>query len=151
MSRGNSTPFDGDELAAWHGLLQTHRRVVRELDQQLSATHRISVSEFDVLITLDNSPDRALRMSDLATAVMLSNSGLTRLVARLETQGLVERLADPDDGRSFRAALTPAGARRLAEARGTHNAVIRALFLDRLSSAQRKALGRSWQQALRPA
>jgi DNA-binding MarR family transcriptional regulator len=142
-SRG--APFDEDELAAWHGVLRTHALVIRALDEQLTRRFGLTVSEFDVLITLDNAPDRELRMSQLADAVMLSPSGLTRLVGRLERTGLVSRRQDTEDARSFRTGLTPAGARLLAEARQTHNAVIRELYLDRLSPAQRKALGRAWQ------
>jgi DNA-binding MarR family transcriptional regulator len=142
-SRGS--PFDEDELAAWHGMLRTHARVIRALDEQLTRRFGLAVSEFDVLITLDNAPERELRMSELADAVMLSPSGLTRLVARLERTGLVTRRQDTADARSFRTGLTPAGAELLSEARRTHNAVIRELYLDRLSAAQRKALGRAWR------
>lgn len=69
------------ELAAWQGLLRTHARVIRALDERLVRSHGLSVSEFDVLITLANAPDQQLRMTELAGAVMLSPSGLTRLIA----------------------------------------------------------------------
>jgi DNA-binding MarR family transcriptional regulator len=127
-------------------MLQTHARTLRRLDDELLHAHRLSVSEFDVLITLDNAPDRELRMTDLALAVMLSPSGLTRMVGRLEQAGLVERRRSADDARSFRAALTDAGAARLLEARATHNAVIRDLVLDRLSPAEHQALARTWEK-----
>jgi DNA-binding MarR family transcriptional regulator len=136
--------FSDDELGAWHGLLRTHALVIRRLDEELTRQHRISVSEFDVLITLDNAPDRELRMGELAEAVMLSSSGLTRLVTRLERDGLVLRRQDPADARSFRAALTEAGAACLLEARVTHNSVIRKLFLSHLSAAQQRQLGAAW-------
>jgi DNA-binding MarR family transcriptional regulator len=137
-------PFSDDELAAWHGMLRTHVMVIRELDEQLERHHRMSVSEFDVLITLDNAPDGQLRMSDLADDVMLSPSGLTRLVARLERDELVARRPDPNDGRSSLAQLLPAGRDALAAARRTHNRVIRQRYLDRLSSDDRRALARAW-------
>ena len=124
-------------------MLQASRLVLEELDRRLDAEHRMSVNEFDVLITLDNAPDRRLRMSELADAVMLSSGGLTRLVGRLEQRGLVERVQDADDGRSFHATLTDAGARRLAEARATHNAVIEELVGSRLSKDQTAALSRA--------
>jgi DNA-binding MarR family transcriptional regulator len=142
-SRGAA--FDEDELAAWHGLLRTHALVVRALDEQLARRHGLAVSEFDVLITLANAPGDEMSMSQLADAVMLSPSGLTRLVGRLERDGLVIRRQDTTDARSFRASLTPRGRRALDDARKTHNTVIRDLYLDRLSPAQRKALGRTWQ------
>jgi DNA-binding MarR family transcriptional regulator len=142
-SRGEA--FDADELAAWHGMLRTHSLVVRALDEQLARRHGLSVSEFDVLITLANALDRELRMTELAESVLLTPSGLTRLVNRLETAGLVRRRQDASDARSYRASLTPAGAAKLRAARSTHNAVIRDLFLDRLSAQQRRAAGHIWR------
>jgi len=122
------TPPDPRE--AWHRLLQVSSRVLRELDEALDAEDRISVSEFDVLITLDNAPAHQLRMTDLARATMLSSGGLTRLAGRLEHRGLLRRIPDPDDARAFRATLTPEGERKLAQARTTHDAV-----LDRVIAA----------------
>jgi DNA-binding MarR family transcriptional regulator len=127
-------------------MLQASRLVLTELDRRLAEEHRISVTEFDVLITLDNAEGRMLRMSDLAEAVMFSSGGLTRLVGRLESRGLVKRLQDESDGRSFHAQLTTAGARTLREARVTHDAVIDELLAARLTKSQTgtlaQALGR---------
>ena len=144
----SGAPFSDEELAAWHGLLTLYSRVMRDLDRDLLASHRISVREFDVLITLANAPDYRLRMSDLAQRVMLTPSGLTRLVERLERTRLVERQTDPADLRSFRAVLTDLGAQRLDEARATHNAVIRTRFTDRLSVEELRELGALWGKVL---
>lgn len=95
----------------------------------------MSVTEFDVLITLDNAPDRRLRMTDLARATMLSSGGMTRLVGRLEERGLVRREPDPQDARAFRACLTPAGRTRLKRARVAHDAVIAEVIAGRLTAA----------------
>ena len=141
-SRGD---FDEDELAAWQGMLRTHALVIRALDEQLTRRHGLAVSGFDVLITLWNSPGRELRMSELAEAVMLSPSGLTRLVGRLEGDGLVRRRQDSSDARSFRASLTAGGAAKLRAARATHNAVIRELYLDHLGPEQKRAAGHIWR------
>jgi DNA-binding MarR family transcriptional regulator len=140
--------FSDVELQAWHGMLRTHARVIRALDSELSRAHRLSVSEFDVLITLDNAPRRGLRMSELAGAVMLSFGGLTRLVMRLERVGYVGRAADPEDGRGSLARLTADGRAALREARRTHNAVIRGLYLDRMTASDQRALGRAWSRVL---
>jgi DNA-binding MarR family transcriptional regulator len=150
VSSPNSSgaPFSDDELAAWHGMLPLYNRVMRDLDRALLISHQISVREFDVLITLFNAPHRRLRMSELAQRVMLSPSGLTRLVERLERARLVERQTDPSDARSFRAVLTDLGAQRLDEARATHNAVIRTRFTDRLSVEELRELGAIWAKAL---
>lgn len=150
MSSPNSSsaPFTDDELAAWHGMLSLYSRVMRDLDQDLLASHQLSVREFDVLITLFNAPDRRLRMTELAQRVMLSPSGLTRLVERLERARLVERQKDSTDTRSFRAVLTCQGLQRLDAARTTHNAVIRRHFTDRLSSGELRELGALWGKVL---
>ena len=115
-------------LTAWNVLLQVSSRVVAELDRRLDLEHRMSIREFDVLINLDTIAGGGLRMTDLADAVMLSSGGLTRLVGRLEERGLLRREPDPSDGRGYLASLTDAGRRRLAEARTTHDAVIRELL-----------------------
>src|ERR1019366_2182702 len=102
----NRDALKADPLDAWHRLLQVSSSVLRELDDALDAHDRITVTEFDVLITLDNATGRQLRMTDLARATMLSSGGMTRLIGRLEDRGLVRRDPDPDDARALRATLT---------------------------------------------
>lgn len=135
---------------AWHRLLRLSRRVLREIDARLDAEQRIGVNDFDVLITLDNAPDRRLRMTDLAAAVMFSSGGLTRLVGRLENRGLVQRIPDPYDARSHYAALTEEGSQLLSEARVTHDTVIEALFSGKLKEGEMRSLTRTLGQALEP-
>jgi DNA-binding MarR family transcriptional regulator len=115
---------------------------------RLDAEHRIGVNEFDVLITLDNAAERRLRMTDLAQAVMLSSGGLTRLVGRLEGRGLVQRIPDPRDARSFYATLTEDGSRRLSEARVTHDGVIEAFLSAKLTAGEMRSLARALDRAL---
>jgi len=129
------------ELRAWHGTLQFTSATTRALDDALSAAHGISVKEFDVLITLFNAPDGRLRMSELAERVLLSASGVTHLVTRLERDGLVQRIVDENDRRSFFAAPTPAGQERLRESRPTHNEVVREHLTRRLTPNQLDAMG----------
>lgn len=143
----STAPFNDLELAVWNGLLRTHARVIRALDETLARRHGLSVSEFDVLITLANAPDQQIRMTELAGAVMLSPSGLTRLVGRLENHSLVRRRPADDDGRSYLASLTPEGQTKLDEARPTHNTLIRELFLQGLPKRDRVALARAWAAA----
>jgi DNA-binding MarR family transcriptional regulator len=133
---------------AWLRLLRLSRSVLREIDARLDAEHRLGVNEFDVLITLDNAPDRRLRMTDLAEAVMFSSGGLTRLVGRLESRGLVDRIPDPDDARSFYAALSGDGSQRLSEARVTHDAVIEELFSAKVTGGEMQSLTRTLGRAL---
>jgi DNA-binding MarR family transcriptional regulator len=143
VSSGNSqNPYPtGAEFRAWHGCLQFTNTVMRALDEALTAAHRISVKEFDVLITLFNAPGARLRMTELAQRVLLTPSGVTHLVTRLERVGLVSRSVDETDRRSFFATLTRAGHRRLRESRRTHNELIRAHLTRRLTASQLATLG----------
>jgi DNA-binding MarR family transcriptional regulator len=137
-----------DVLVAWHSLLQISVRVVREFDRRLDLEHRISAREFDVLINLGNAPGQGLRMTELANAAMLSSGGLTRLVGRLEERGFVQREQDTADARSFHATLTDAGRARLAEARVTHDAIVRELFGARLTAGEVGTMTRALARVL---
>jgi DNA-binding MarR family transcriptional regulator len=137
-----------DEFRAWHGSLVFTNSAMRALDEALTAAHAISVKEFDVLITLFNAPDGRLRMAELAQRVVLSPSGVTHLVTRLERDDLVRRSVDDQDRRSFFATLTPAGRRRLRDARPTHNEVIREQLTRRLTPNQLRQLGALWEKVL---
>ncbi|HET8976471.1 MAG TPA: MarR family transcriptional regulator [Solirubrobacterales bacterium] len=138
-----------DELGAWRGFLQTHARLTRQLDDELRSEHDLPLTTYDVLVQLENAPGHQMRMSELADAVLLSRSGLTRLVDRLERQGLLERRECPDDARGSLAALTDAGAARLAEARPTHLAGVRRLFLEPLGKPERRQMAAVWEQLSR--
>src|SRR3954454_2095767 len=124
--------FSELELDAWRGFLRTHSMLLRELDEELTRRHGLPVSSYDVLVQLDEAPEGRLRMSALADAVLLSRSGLSRLVTRLESQGLIERLECSNDARGSYAAITDKGRQRLNEARVTHRAGVRARFFDHL-------------------
>ncbi len=108
----------------------------------------MSVRWYDVLATLDEASGRRLKMSELARRVVLSPSRLTRLVERLEREGLVERLPDAADRRSFHASMTRAGLARLRMARRTRHEVVRDRFLDRLPPAELRRLARTWSRLL---
>jgi DNA-binding MarR family transcriptional regulator len=136
------------EFRAWHGCLRFTNAAMRELDSALIAAHGISVKEFDVLITLFNAPAGRLRMTELAERVVLTPSGVTHLVTRLERDGLVSRVVDEGDRRSFFAALTPDGRRRLRESRPTHNEVVRAHLTRRMTATQLKSMGALWDTIL---
>jgi DNA-binding MarR family transcriptional regulator len=141
-------PFSALEMEAWAGFLRAHATLVRELDDELTRAHALPLSSFDVLVQLANAPDGRMRLSQLADAVLLSRSGLSRLVTRLEEQGLVERRDCASDARGAYAQLTAGGRARLEEARGTHRAGVRLRFLDRLSEAQQRQLGATWRRIL---
>jgi DNA-binding MarR family transcriptional regulator len=131
-----SSRLNEDEMRAWQALLHAHHHVVRELDEELRQDHGLSMASYDVLLRLAGTPDGVLRMSDLAERVLLSPSGLTRLVDRLEDRGLVRRSQDPADGRVALASLTDRGGEELRQAARTHLRGIRTHFTGRLTEAQ---------------
>ena len=98
-SRREHEFLDRDEWESWGALLMLHNSVLRELDAELRRQHDLPITEFEVLITLFNAPERRLRMSQLAQRVLLSPAGTTHLVTRLERDRLVRREVDPADGR----------------------------------------------------
>jgi DNA-binding MarR family transcriptional regulator len=140
--------FSDLEMDAWGGFLRAHAKLVRELDDELTRAHDLPLSSYDVLVQLATAPDGAMRMSQLADAVLLSRSGLSRLVARLVDQGLVERRECASDGRGALATLTEHGRARLEEARETHRAGVRERFLSRLSESQQRQLGAAWRRLI---
>ena len=123
------------EQAAWRSFLRAHATLVRRLEGELVAEHDLPLPSYDVLVQLSEAPGRRLRMTELADRVLLSRSGLTRLVDRLARDGLVERQACPDDARGTLAVLTDAGLDRLRTAWPTHLRGV-AAHLGRLSPAE---------------
>jgi DNA-binding MarR family transcriptional regulator len=116
-----------DELAAvWHDLMGRYHRAICTLDRELLANHRISASDFEVLQQLyEATPSRSMRLWELGDQVHLTQSALSRLIARLERDGLVERYMCPDDRRSVIAAITAEGVTRYSEAKPTQRAILR--------------------------
>jgi DNA-binding MarR family transcriptional regulator len=132
---------DARGMRAWRNLLRAHAQVARVLEAELEEAHRLPLASYDVLVQLAEAPDGALRMSELADAVLLSRSGLTRLVDRLVKEGLVERRSCPSDLRGTLAVLTPAGLARLRTASGTHLRGVARHVLAHYSPAELELLG----------
>jgi DNA-binding MarR family transcriptional regulator len=120
----------GEELNAWRTFLRAHARLVRELEAELVANHPLTLGGYDVLVQLAEAPDRRLRMAELADAVLLSRSGVTRLVDRLEVAGMVTRERFESDGRGVVAVLTTKGLDTLREAARTHLAGVMRHFVE---------------------
>src|SRR4051794_15318742 len=148
MQRVATPGFSDVELDAWRGFLRTQSTLLRELDDELTREHGLPLSSYDVLVQLDEAEDGRLRMSHLADAVLLSRSGLTRLVTRLVEQGLIERDECKNDARGSFAVITERGRDRLDEARLTHRAGVRERFLDRLGERELNQLARIWGRLL---
>src|SRR5215203_3344318 len=139
---------DDPRLDAWRSLIHAHARLTRTLDEELQAAHRLSLAEYDALLQLANAADRRLRMSVLADRVLLSRSGITRLVDRLVAAGMVERSACTTDARGAEAALTAGGLERLRAASSTHLDGVRRLFLDVVSAGDQAAIERGLDRVL---
>jgi DNA-binding MarR family transcriptional regulator len=134
-----SEPSD-EALAAWRAFLGAHARVTRFLEAELEAEQQLSLAEYDVLVQLAEAPGQALRMAELADSVLLSRSGVTRLVDRLVRGGYVSREASAEDLRGRSAVLTVAGLERLRGAAPTHLRGVREHVTGRLSAAELVAL-----------
>ncbi len=140
--------FSPEEFDAWRGLIRLREAVMREIDRRLRHDGLISLADYGVLITLVTAPGLRLRMSDLGAQRMLTPSGITRVVGRLEEQGLVRREPDPADGRAAFAALTRSGLEALRLAQVVHHATVRELYLDRLTEHELDRLARLLEKAL---
>ena len=132
------------EEAVWFGLLHAHTALTKALDAQLLAVHRLPLVGFEVLVHAVRAEGGSVGMTALARRVLLSPSGLSRLVDRLEREGLVRRHGSAEDGRAVRVAITPRGRRRLDAAARTHVAVVRQRFLSGLSEPEMRQLAALW-------
>jgi len=141
-------PFTPSEFDAWRGMLRAHATVFRDVDRALLADHGFGVDAYGVLVTLVGAPGGTLAIGELGERRNLSPSGVSRSVDRLAKIGLVERSANPADGRSLLVGLTPQGLTRLRAAQVTHHAVVRELLLDQLDERDLKRLGELWEKAI---
>jgi DNA-binding MarR family transcriptional regulator len=143
-----SVNLSAEELGAWRGMLRVHTALVRVLDAELAAAHDLPLSSYDVLTTLESAPGRKRRMAELADSVLLSRSGMTRLVDRLVEAKLIERDTCTDDGRGTFARLTDKGARVLETARPTHLDGVRERFLRHFSEDELAVMATMWERVL---
>ena len=121
---------------AFAALLRAHAAATRRLSAQLSADHGLTLSDYEVLLRLARAEDRRMRRVDIAEEVLLTASGITRLLDGLEQSGFVDRASCASDRRVVYAVLTDAGLARLREASGSHLAQIDALFRSRLDDEE---------------
>src|SRR3954447_935949 len=148
VSPETSVNLSALELGAWRGLLRVHTALVKALDAELAEAHDLPLSSYEVLITLESAPNRKRRMAELADSVLLSRSGMTRLVDRPERAGLLVRDTCTDDGRGCYAVLTEKGADLLARARPTHLDGVRERFLRHFSRDELVMLAGMWERVL---
>lgn len=142
-------PLEPPYLAAWTGLLRAHATALARIEERLAAAGAVPLTSYDVLLELSSAPGRALRMGELAERVVLSRSGLTRLVERLEREGLLARRPAEDDRRGTEAVLTEAGRRALREAWPSYAAGIREEFAAFLDADEAAVLARALTRVAR--
>ena len=142
----SAPPVSEEAMAAWVGFLRVHAALVDVLGRELERETGLPLTWYDVLVQLSVAPEGRARMQDLAGAVVLSKSGLTRLVDRMEAAGLVARVSCPSDRRGTFAQITPAGSRALEEARPTHHRGIEEHFARHLGERELTALRRATEK-----
>jgi len=135
-----------NQIAAWRAFLDAHARTIDVLTRELRDAEGLQLTWYDVLVQLSEATDGRLRMQDLSDAIVLSKSGLTRLIDRMERDGLVCRSACAADKRGTFAEITPAGMAQLQTAAPTHLTGVAehfvALFTDDELGVLRELLGR---------
>lgn len=127
-------------LGAWRSFLRAHASVVSELERDLLSDAGMPLGWYDVLVQLVEAPRHRLRMAELADRVLLSRSGLTRLVDRLQAEGLVRREPSEDDARGTYTVMTEPGVARLRAASPAHLASVRRHWLEHFSDDELRVL-----------
>ncbi|MEO6398133.1 MAG: MarR family transcriptional regulator [Tepidiformaceae bacterium] len=127
-------------MRAWHTFLQAHALITERLEVELQLERDLGLNWYDVLVQLSQARDGRLRMTELAAAVLLSKSGLTRLIDRMNGEGLVERQPDPGDKRGTYVQLTTTGLRRLQAAAPIHLRGIQEHFGAAITEAEAESL-----------
>lgn len=127
-------------LAAWAALLRAHAAATRTLNASLAAEHGLTINDYEALVLLSQTDEYGLRRVDLAARLLLSASGVTRLLEGLERAGYVEKAACPEDARVTYAVITEAGRAKLEAAGCDHVAAIRELFERRYAAEELERL-----------
>ena len=146
-TRRDISPRD-PRLAGWRSFLTAYSVITRQLDEELRDETGLSLFEYAALLHLAEAEGRRLRMSELADGIVLTRSGVTRLVDRLERDGLVERNQCSSDGRGAEATLTDAGLERLRAASKVHLRGIDEYYFERVSEEDQAAVGRAMNEVV---
>jgi DNA-binding MarR family transcriptional regulator len=141
-------PLDELQFRAWRAFLYAYSLVVPTLDRELVRAQGMSFNQFEVLVWLRRAGERGLRMSDLASRVVLSPSGVTRAVDQLERKGLVERCVFEGDKRGQLATITADGRALLGKATRAHLQGLREHFLNHLSRTDLEHLATAMETVL---
>ena len=131
-----------DQTPLWQSFLAVHRQIVEQLAEEMLREHRLPLEWFDVLVHLADLPGMRARQKELRDRVLLSESGVSRLLVRMEKAGLITRSTADDDRRGIEIAVTDDGRAALLAAIESHLQLVAALFSDRLTATDQAAL--SW-------
>lgn len=138
--------FKPCEQAAWGGFLSAYARLNRIIEEDLQAHSRLTHVEFEVLLRLSWSETQRMRIQDLAAQSILTRSGVSRVVERLEKAGLVTREEAPEDRRGAYAVLTEAGAQRFQRAAALHAECVQTHFINKFSQEDLQKMTEFWQR-----
>jgi len=136
------------EMHAWRSYVVATLRLRQRLHRELVEAHKISLTDYEVLVCVSLKPEEKMRMSELATMLGSTKSRLSHQVGRMESTGLVVRIADPEDKRAIVVELTEEGRNLLNLAAPTHVTGVRAHLIDRLSTQEQEVLGDSFERVL---
>ncbi|MBI5944592.1 MAG: MarR family transcriptional regulator [Chloroflexi bacterium] len=139
-----SKTFNECEQNAWGGFLSVYGKMSRIIEEDLQSHSHLTHVEFEVLLRLSWNETHQMRIQDLAAESILTRSGVSRVVERLEKAGLVKREEAPEDRRGAYAVLTEAGAERFRIAAQKHGECVRANFLSKFSEDELKTMGEFW-------
>jgi DNA-binding MarR family transcriptional regulator len=148
MSNAGEAMTIDHRVETWQAFLQTHAVVLRKLESEMQTRHGLSLTWYEVLVQLKNIPAGCLRLQDLAQAIVLSQSGLTRLLDRMERAGLVERHPCSHDRRGAYAVITADGRTMLEQVRTTHIQGIERHFLQHLEAEEAQTLHQAFAKIL---
>ena len=138
-----TTRIAEEHLDAWRGVLNVHARLTGQVEVALAQADLPPLAWYDVLWALERAPGKAMRMGELADAVTISRSGLTRLVDRIEAAGLLARRAAPADRRAVEVAIAPDGSKLLRKMWPVYESVLRSEFEAKLTRSDAQALTRA--------
>jgi DNA-binding MarR family transcriptional regulator len=131
-----------EETMLWQEFLRAHRTIIEKMAAQMKRDHNLPLEWFDVLIHLADLPDGRLRQRALRDRLLLSESGVSRLLLRMEQAGFIARNTAGEDKRGMEITLTDKGRTAVIEATESHVEMVSTLFTQRLTQTDLNALGR---------
>ncbi|HKS48171.1 MAG TPA: MarR family transcriptional regulator [Amycolatopsis sp.] len=136
------------EMGAWRSYIVATLRLRQRLHRELAEAHDVSLSDYEVLVCLNATDDNRIRMSELAVMLGSTKSRLSHQIGRMEAEGFVRRVPDPEDRRGVVAELTATGKQLLEDAAPTHVEGVRSHLIDHLSTEEQAVLATAFSRVL---